>query len=165
MPEIDLVNPTPLFHLFIPTEEKITSLRKHLIEDYLYVSDEARNDEAVNQTILRMFHQPNAIYYEIGDWKGVCGFRDIIPCKSAHATFKFWGKDIWGKTLIREMRQTLSLFEYAFNLVRIESQTADPRIVKLTSMVGFEVEGTRRKAFIFDGKFYDLILLGRVKEG
>lgn len=161
----DLCNPTPLFHLFIPTQEKLESLRQHLINDYLYMSDEVRNEVAANFVIGRMFYNPAAIYYEIGDWKGVCGFRDIIPGKSAHATFKFWGTDIWGKTLIREMRQVLSLFEYEFRLVRIESETADPRIEKLTKMIGFEREGAKRKGFVFDGKFYDLILLGRVKEG
>ena len=162
---MDLMTPTPLFHLFIPTAEKIMDLRRHLMEDYLYTPDRLRSPGAVDKTLWDMLNQQNAIYYEIGNWQGLAGMSNIFPGWSAHVTLKFWGTELWGKQMVREMRKVLDFLERQFRLVRLESHTADPRIEKLTHLIGFETEGRKKKGFIFDGQYYDLIMLGRVKEG
>lgn len=158
-----LKHPAPHFNIFVPNDTKLKDLHDKLMNRYLYVSDEGRNTPAINATMCRIFSDPAALYYEIGDWQGLAGFRDIVPNYKAHTTLKFWGAELWGKTLVREMRSVLEFFEETFQLVRLESETADPRIVKLTKLLSFDVEGAKKKGFIWNGKYYDLYLLGRVK--
>jgi RimJ/RimL family protein N-acetyltransferase len=78
---------------------------------------------------------------------------------------KMWNPRSFSPSLVREARSLIDYIVEAFGLVRVGTVTADPRIARMAKMVGFETEGVRRKAFSWDGKTYDEILLSRVREG
>lgn len=166
MTETKLTNPPPLFKLFGGTEderrEKIMILAKHLKEDYLVMPDELRNYPAI-YSILAYYNLPNHLFYEFGDFSGLVGFTEIIEGRKAEVFFKLWDKEIFNKTFVRQLNELLDMGMRELSLKRLNSITADKRIVKLAKMVGFEVEGRRDYDFYFNEKPYSTFLLGRFR--
>jgi RimJ/RimL family protein N-acetyltransferase len=155
----------PLFKPFEPTEEKIMVFAKKLMEEYLYLDDTLRNYEIIHRLLLSftLNRQGNAIY-EIGDFDGILGFTDIIPGWKARLTFKLWNAERWGVDFARQAKNFLGEFMEAFHLVRLESNSPDPRIVKMAKMVGFKVEGMKRFNFSWDKQLYDDYFFSIVRE-
>lgn len=161
-----LTNPPSLFKLFGGTEderrEKIMILAKHLKEDYLVMPDELRNYGAI-YNILAYYNLPNHLFYEFGDFSGLVGFTEIVEGRKAEVFFKLWDKKVFNKTFVRQLNELLDMGMSELSLKRLNSITADKRIVKLAGMVGFEVEGKRDYDFYFNEKPYTTFLLGRFR--
>lgn len=155
----------PLFQLFEPTEGKIMYFAKKLMTEYLYITDPWRNYWTIHQILNRYVTNPREnVLYEIGDFDGILGFVDIVPGWKAHMTFKLWNKEKWGPDLVGQSRDFIREVMDELHLVRLDSATADPRIVRMSKMVGFQVEGTQKHEFMWDGKLYDQILLAITRE-
>lgn len=156
--------PTEFFTVASMNDEQAELLCKHLKEDYLYVSDEFRNDDAVRSMLWSHFASGDCLIYEIQGGRGYVGFTDIQPGYKCNAMMKFWGTDIWGPSFIKQLRKLVAMVCEEFDLVRIETSTPDKRIEKLAHMCGFVTEGTKKKAFMWDGGLYDEYILARVKQ-
>ena len=155
----------PLFRLFAPSEEKIKFIGKKLMDEYLYVSDEFRNYDDIYR---RLLHYANAynqnVIYEIGNFEGILGFTNIIAGWKSHLTFKLWNKSRWGADFARQSKDFIHEVMGELHLVRLETSSPDPRIVKMARMVGFKMEGIKQKSFSWQGQFYDETLLVRIRE-
>lgn len=162
--ETKLIHPPSMFKLFggeiDERKEKIMILAKHLKEDYLVMPDELRNYSAI-YSILAYYNLPNHLFYEFGEYSGLVGFTDIIEGRKAEAFFKLWNKEIFNKTFVRQLNELLDMVMEELKLKRLNSVTADERIVKLAKMVGFKVEGEREDDFVFDGEYFKTYFLGR----
>lgn len=71
----------------------------------------------------------------------------------------YWGKGIGTKT-IQFLEEEVRKKGYR----RMECMVADtnPRAIRLYVQLGFELEGKKREAFFIDGRYVDLLMLGKV---
>jgi len=166
--------PSPMFRLLVPAENDISQqaaeLARRLLTSRLYLSDELRNEEYVHWLIGSWFSPrgPMSLVYEVGrgggSFGGVVAFQGILPGWKCALMAKIWDRRAWGVQLAREAKGLLGLVEAAFDLERIEIDTADLRMVRLGRMMGFENEGVRRRAFRWGGDAYDIYELARIRE-
>ena len=126
-----------------------------------HVSDEVRFPGAVFSGLMRIFDPagPHEIW-EIGD-DGLLIFRDIADGFKAQMSWILWDTKMWGKDIVRESKRHIEDFANRRKLHKIETQTADERVVKLARLLGFETEGYRTESFLREGKRYGITLLGR----
>ena len=147
--------------LFVPTQEKLDKIVDWLMNGYLVSSDEFRNlDHIWKSTIPGHFYNGNSLFYELPEYGGVFGFRDIIPRFKAHVVFKIWSPEVWTHGLVKESKDLISKVMEIYELKRLSSQTADERIVRIGEMVGFKVEGILKNAYMWNGNLFDLKLIG-----
>jgi hypothetical protein len=155
----------PLFRLFEPTEGKIVYFAKKLLDEYLYLDDQWRNYTAIYQIITGMLMDTRRnVIYEIGQFDGLLGFTGILSGWKATLTFKLWNKERWGPDFVRQASRFIREVMDELQLIRLETSSPDPRIVKMAKMIHFEVEGVQKYNFLWDGKFFDnymMVLLGR----
>lgn len=168
-----LKRPSPLFRLWTveqPLDAKIAELRRRLLGERLYLSDEYRTEEFVNWLIGGWFNPsgPMSLVYEVGrdggSFAGVMAFQGIIPGWKCGLMAKIWERRLWGPQLAKETKALLSLVEDTFALERVEIDTADLRAVRLGRMMGFDTEGVRVRAFRWDGEPFDIYELARIRE-
>lgn len=156
----EIKNPSKLFHLFEADKTKLMNVAKHLMGDFLNLSDEFRSYPIIYNLMHQYFCNPNNLIYEIGDNQAMLGFVAIYPTFKADLIFKLFDKKLWNKQLVRESKQVIEFVMKEFKLKRLNTSTPDDRIVKMSKMVGFEVEGERENNFMFDGKLFKEFLLG-----
>ena len=156
-----LKEPGSMFTRFIPTEEKILELSKHLYEDYLNLSDENRSYRLIHAMNQLYFGGSNLnLFYEIGDFGGILGFTDIIPTFKATVLFKIWDTKIWNSRFLRQSRKLIDSVMSEFRLRRLASETPDVRMVKMAGKAGFKLECAQKNAFLWDGKLMKNFVLG-----
>jgi hypothetical protein len=129
-------------------------------EDLLHVSDEARLPGPVFDNLLRVVSPGPHELYELADG-GVFILRDISDGFKCYLSFILWDKSLWGKDILREGKAKIEEVAAAHGLVKIETQTADERVVKLARLLGFETEGYRENSFLRGDAMYGVTLMGR----
>lgn len=152
------------FRPFVPTDEKILTIAKHLMYGYLNLPDYLRTWPAIHRMINRFMAEPIHAIYEFGNFDGIIIFSDIIFGFNANLIFKIWNPAGWSHGLVRAVRELIKTHMDGLKLVRLESSSPDPRIVRMAGMVGFEIEGMKKMAFPFDGKLYDDCFFSIVKK-
>ena len=164
-----LKNPPSMFKVFEPTEEKMKIFIDKLMTVYLYLQDWQRNS-AYLKSLIEGYDNNCSIFilYEICDFDGILGFMDIIPEYKCSFTLKPWNlSKVWGTTIIKQTRRLIKTIMDEFCLTRIETSTADPRIVRMGRMVGFELEGESENDFIWHKerrKTYFMSITRKLKE-
>lgn len=156
--------PSDMFSLFVPSEEKMKVFAQHLMDDYLYVSDEFRNYETIWKMLFSYTSSPNHLLYEIGDFYGIIGFTDILPMFKCNVMLKFWNPKRWGPDFARQGKELIHYIGDIFGLRRINTSSPDPKIVKMCKMVGFGVDGISKNAFAWNGDLFDLSIMSIIKE-
>lgn len=161
-PAIDprILNPAPGFKLWSPKEGQCEFLEDKMLTIPLHLSDERRTQPTAKAIIFQMFK--DGIPYEIGDFCGIIHIGQIVPEHKAVVSLFFWG-EIWTPKKARNAIVFFDTVMDVFKLVRLSSQTADPRVEKMAKICGFKREGSMRKAFKWQGEYKDLTMLGRVK--
>jgi hypothetical protein len=156
-----LRHPFPAFKLFIPTRDKLRLLATRLYENYLWISDEYRNQESITALLAGDFllNRLN-IWYELGDYDGLVGFLDIVPGHKCRLAMKLWNPLIWKPSIVKQGRKLIRLIMDEFRLRRVSSDSADNKMVHMATMVGFKKEGARKHEFRWNGKFMPLVMLG-----
>lgn len=157
-----LTNPSPQFRIFIPTQEKVEQIADWLYKGRLNLSDEQRNMEYIWKVIIPNNYNRSdlTLFYEIGDFIGVLGFASIIPGFKCDLVMKFWDKDGWSISLVKEARGLLGLIMDSFDLIRVNARTPDKRVEKMAHLIGFKTEGRQCKNFMWKENPMDLIILG-----
>ena len=159
-----LVHPTPMFKVYEQTPQKNMAVARYLMEGYLNLPDEHRNYDII-YTMLNRYFNGGALIYEMGELNGLLGFTEIIPTHKISVFMKLFDNSIWGKTVVREALQVLSMVSDALNIKRMSTKSADPKVVKMCEkLFGFKIEGVRPLDFSWDGKLYDNYLLGRIRK-
>lgn len=162
-----LRNPSPLFTIFHPTEEKLTALVSKYMNNFLYAADEERDPARLWRHIAHYF-PPNgyplpptlSLFYEIGKFDGILGFHEIHPSYKCSATIELWNPKLWGTEFARELKDLVNLVIDEFYLKRMDASSPDKRMVKMAKIAGFKTEGAQKNAFMWDGKLYTLYRLG-----
>ena len=154
---------TEHIHPFVPVPEKIDLLVEKLLHDYLWTSDEYRNETTVSRIVAHYVTALNARLYEYGDFDALLVIKGIIPGWKADVTLKIINPKFWGKQAVREFRQFLDYAFREFNLKRISTSTADSRMVAIARMGGFEEDGRYQYGFKWDNNYYDDIYLSIVR--
>jgi len=145
--------------LFEPTEKKINSLADKFYIGWLWLPDELRDKNGILGTINYLFpnltgtNQGSHVYYEMGDFQGLLGFCNILPDHKCDLFFRIWDKAFWGPTVGRDLRMLVMCFMRGWGLRRISFQTPDIKSKRLAEFLGFQVEGTQKLGFKFDGKY------------
>ena len=146
--------------------EKLIEFMGHLKDKYLYLDDEFRNTNAIQQIVSNYLNGNSLnIFYEIGDFQGLTGFTRVTPGFKAGVLFKLWDKELWGKNTARKMIELADMIMDEFKLKRIYLDTPDERMMKMAKLIGFELEGKAPMAFRWNQKFYTLYHLGLVRDG
>jgi RimJ/RimL family protein N-acetyltransferase len=155
-----LLNPSPSFKHFVYNEAKIMNWASHLVNDPLYVEDYARDYNNVYKLIgWFLFGDAMNLTYEIGDGGGALTISSIIPGHKAKIDWYMWDKTLWTKGFARECKALVDMVMAQFNLKRIWSNTANPKIAKFVQCFGAKIEGMKKGDFMFDGKRYDSWML------
>ena len=143
---------------------RFNKLCKMMMEKYLYISDEYRSPEIIQKIVGGYLSGTSlSLFYELGDFQGLIGFTSILPGYKCNLTFKIWDKEFYSKDMIRATSKLTDLFMDTFRLVRMRTESPDPKMVKGAKLLGFEYEGTETKGFRWDGKYHDLVGLGKVR--
>jgi RimJ/RimL family protein N-acetyltransferase len=157
-----LEHPFPLFQMFAPTEEKLKDFVRKLIENYLYISDEYRNEQSCWALIYK--NASNfSVLYEIGNWDGLMGFTDVIPGWRAYLMLKLWNPKLWGPDFARQGKDLIRYIMDTFNLSRVSLASPDARMIKMSKMAGLREEGLTERSFRWDGDYYDETLLALIR--
>ena len=152
--------PALMFKVFVPTEEKLNFLGKVLMDGYLNLSDEKRNQEAIEFILKYRFNsEMKNEFYEVGDFGAIIGFIDIIPGHKGRLIMKFWDRKIWGKRFVRETRKLIKATMKQFGLKRLEADTPDERVKQMAEIAGFKLEGTKLLDFRWNGEFFPTYIL------
>lgn len=160
-----LIKPNETFSLFYPTPEKTQELSYRLMKEELYIPDEKRNWQTIKQLIRYYFSSIHFhLFYEIKNFQGLIGFMEIYPEYKALLLWKMWDKSVWNKTFARHGIEVINLIMDSYKLKRIGTETADPKVVKMAEMAGFELEGEKKNEFMWDGKFYKKYVLAKYGE-
>ena len=163
--EINMIDPEkyPLFRPFVPTEEKIMLIAKKLMEEYLYLDDTARDYISIHRILSNLVNdRVNNIVYEFGEFDGILAFIGVVPGWRAAMIFKIWNPERWGPDFVRQAKGFIGEMMDELQLIRLESGSPDPRIVRMAKMVGFKVEGVKTAGFkwnniLFDDCFFAII--------
>ena len=164
--------PGEYFTLFKPDEKdpiqfyiKLERFKKYLKEKYLYMSDELRTDNAIQAIVAGYFSGLSLnVFYEMGKFQGLIGFINILPEYKASLLFKIWDKSLWKKSFVRATIDLIDLYMKEFKLKRINTRTADPKVVKMARMAGFKIHGKLPLEFKWKNKFYTEYILGKTEE-
>jgi len=165
-----LKNPPEPFRLVVPDyndiefHKKIIRLKDHLMNKYLETSDEYRNEPYLDYVIKGGLFGWGTSMYEAGDMDVLVGFISPVPGFKCTMSLNFIDKKIWGKEFVRAGKKLIAMYMDEFQLKRIGTQTADPKVQKLAKLVGFKDEGTRPLSFKWNGKFFPTYLLGLIRE-
>jgi len=151
----ELISPFPLFRLCMLDAEKMNVLADKLKNEFLYLPDELRNDENIWEIIYRNFgwdeNRPLYLPYEIGDFDGVLVFQNVVKNDKCGLMLKFWGKQAWGISFIKQSRGLIKLVMDKFGLKTMRTGTADPRMIKMAKFVELEVKNINNDGFLWDG--------------
>ena len=143
---------------------KVNKFKKFLMEKYLYTSDEHRTQAGVERGITNLICGPHLkLAYEIGDFQGLIIFTNIVYGHKADMIFKIWDKKLFGKDFVRACQKLVGIVMDNMRLKRVTSHSADPKMVRLSEMAGFKVEGKSPYVMKWDDKFHALFTLGFVR--
>lgn len=144
--------------------EVMERLEKELMR-FPYLSDEYRNPARIKQEIEYLF----SIYCHGFKYDG--GYFFFREVSRGHRADLFWIHFKDQKFTHEMVRVGASLVNAAmesWDLRRVTLKTADPRVARLASHMGFEREGHQKYGMKHGGKYYDMILMAVVsppKEG
>ena len=99
---------------------------------------------------------------------GFCEFDDIFwSYRIAHIGYLIGEVEYWGKGIGTELVKLL--LEYGFKELNLHKITVDVVVPNLSSIRcieknGFRLEGTLKKEMYIDGKYYDVLKYGLLKE-
>jgi RimJ/RimL family protein N-acetyltransferase len=155
-----LRNPEPFFKILEPSEKVLDEIVDKMYNGYLYFSDEFRYPEYLKALVYNIYSKESFnLVYEVGKFQGIVGFMNIAFDRKCDMMLKLWDGSIWKPDLVGQGRRLIHYIVDTFGLVRVGTATADDRIVRMAKLVGFEEEGVRKKAFYWEGKPMDEILL------
>lgn len=108
--------------------------------------------------------ETNGLFWVIDDFMGVFYITDIIPNCDALGEYTFFDRRTKGREpLVRAMVKHL-FDRYNFNRLTVEvGLYAHTATIDFVEKVGFKREGRKRKAVLYDGQWFDVLIYGILK--
>lgn len=158
-----------LFKPFKPTREKILLLAKKLMEEKYYLEDSYRDYSTIHKILFNGFSNKDNEFWEIGEFDGILGFVSVEENHKAGIVFKLWNKGIWEKEIWeevfkREIKRLIKSTIEKHNLLRLEMESPDRKILKLSKLWGGKIEGKFRYFFRWNNKFYTVYRMRILRE-
>ena len=155
-----LAHPTPNIKVMELSRWKVGQLIKMHMTKELWVPDEWRTIARCHLRMSMLFPPPTVpvevrpinLIYEIKEWAGMLGFVHIIPGHQAACYFKWWDEKQFGHKIYREILQVVDTVMDELKLIRLYTDTADPKMRDWAERVGFKIEGRFAKGFMWNGK-------------
>lgn len=109
--------------------------------------------------------ETNGLFWVVDDFMGLLYITDIVPECDALAEYTFFDRRTRGREpLVRAMLKYV-FDKYNFNRLTVEVGVyAHPATMKFIESVGFKNEGRKRRATLFDNKWFDVLIYGILKE-
>lgn len=151
----------PLLTQIVPEEypaERFQRLWENLSTQEYALDDLVKADPAI---FVANFAFPSNLFWEIGDLQGLVCAMGVQARLDAELHFA-----VWGQMKITDLMQAgRSLQEYLFETyalnrlsASIPNQNSNAR--RLAKLLWFTDEGLRRKAFLSNGNYSDVVLMG-----
>ena len=144
----------------------MSTLTFHLLNDHLFLPDTLREYPVLLDSIKRVLStspDPYGIYSD-----GLCGtffMTDIIRGHEARFLLWLWDKEGLRSSVIRQIRDYLDYMQGTYELVRVVSQTADPRMGRiLKKSLGFKEEARFAMGYKHGGAFSTLMQYRKLME-
>lgn len=103
-----------------------------------------------------------------GNLIGTIGFDQVnIPARSVRLFIGIGQKDLWGQGYGTDALRTFICFlfyQWNFRRLTVEIWDGNQRALSCYTNLGFIEEGRLREAYYIDGKYYDSVILGLLKE-
>lgn len=158
-----LVDPYPLpegWTTFVCSPENIINAWTKLNQFPILFDDRVRGN--LDWFSASLFSR-DSVVLATGNY-GICICENVIPFRSSQIHLTFWDKRFKGRR--EECVQALKWFFSHFRLIR--STIIVPYTVlytiKFIKSLGFKEEGTYRKSYLVNGRLYDQIIFGLLKE-
>jgi hypothetical protein len=103
-------------------------------------------------------------YVRLGDF-GIAALQNLLPGADANVHIVIWD-DSHPAEVVGTLRKALAFGFKEFGLVRMTTVIGEnnPITIRLAELLGFKQEGKLRKGTLFNGKWYDSVLLGLLRE-
>jgi hypothetical protein len=105
----------------------------------------------------------DSVVLSTGDY-GICIAESIVPFRSSRIHLTFWDKRFKGRR--EECLEAIKWLFYHFRLVRSTILVPYTALytIKFIKSIGFKVEGEYRKSYQVNGRLYNQIIFGLLKE-
>lgn len=105
----------------------------------------------------------DSIVLATGDY-GICIAEGIVPFRSSRIHLTFWDRRFKGRR--EECLQAIKWLFYHFKLIRstILVPYTSLYTIKFIKSIGFRVEGEYRKSYQVNGRLYNQVIFGLLKE-
>ncbi len=158
-----LMQPSSMFRIFVPNEEKIKLLSDKLLHEYLYLSDEYREPQRIQGMLQLYLSGIASIIYEFPNFGGLIGFVNIVPDYKADIMFKLWDRKLWGPTFFRELKGLIEFIMDELRLIRLSVKTPDGKMERMARLCGFKVECSQKFGFRWNARHMPLKLLAKTR--
>ena len=108
---------------------------------------------------------PKGLLWVIDDFVGVYYMTDISPARDALVHYSFFDARHRGRQLL-----TLNMLKYVFDTYKFHRLStfiatyAGKYVFPFVNSLGFVSEGKKRSCVLYDGKWYDALLFGLLRE-
>jgi hypothetical protein len=136
-------------------------IAKHMMHNKLDISDELRHPDTIYALIFHCINNSSSnILYEVDDMKALLGITNILPKFKADVIFKVFDKSFFGFKFITQVKALFKSVMKEYELIRLNTVSPDPSMVRIAKMCGFEVEGMMPKNFMWASKLYTVAIMG-----
>lgn len=141
------------------TDRDVVEFVFRLLNNHLFLPDSWSDYSRLVAEIDRRFSSGNDVFWGIykGDKLGGVAIFSLIEAGfEGELYFWLWDKAVFGKNLIRWLdKESLAFIRY-YNLKRLVSRTADPRVGRILKLCKFKLEGTFKNGYKHHKKLYML---------
>lgn len=124
--------------------------------------------EEFEQKFFDEDHNRYAITDIEGNLIGTIGFDQVnIPARSARLYIGIGQKDLWGQGYGTDSLRTFIHYlfnQWNFRRLTVEIWEGNQRALSCYTRLGFLEEGRLRQAYYIDGKYFDAVILGLLKD-
>jgi RimJ/RimL family protein N-acetyltransferase len=142
------------------TGDEVESLWKKLCQDEMSFDDRTKN--RVDYFLASLFNGTQ--YLKLGTI-GLAALVNPVPGADVNVHVTFWDKS-QPQVALTLIREALEYVFKEFALMRCTTCVGEYNqdALRLTKLLGFKEEGKMRKGSLFNGQFYDTVLLGLLRE-
>ena len=139
-----------------------------LMNEKFGIQDHMHNYKRVMDVLKEKTGQNDSVFFGMyndeDELIGVFGATDIVDGHSGKFWMLVWNKDCVCLSAMKYIKNFLDCLAGIHDLRRIEAQTPCDKLVRILKALRFKVEGRFKNGYRWQGKFYTLYQLRKLKE-